>query len=1435
MADMSSPSKAGAVDKAAPMAAKGSFRPSGPLVAVMLNEAGLDSPSFRATALHFTEQVDALERWLDGYAKSNAKLSHDLLALEDSINLYMSRIIPPANITAIDHDYAALALKRFGDGAREWWGSVLGTAKKMDSLSTDPVRKFLSEELRTFKESRRVLEATQKAFDTTLARYVAQSKTKEPSSLREDAFAVYESRKVYLKASMEFCLFAPQLKNALDKLLVRISTDMWREMKKSKSASGSFGKYGQEMDRVRGWVKEMELNEPVFKRELLTSRRDIGESALTSFKPSREIDDYSTSTVPFLGSRGPLTVSTNGQVAVISEKQGWLFLRTVSGKPARHHWIRRWYYCKDGIFSWLVNGSQGVLQGDEIGVLLCNGKPAVGEERRFCFEIKTKNQSLMLQAETQAELIEWLEVIEVAKKKAFEASVGRNASLLPGGVDPAFAIAQPALPEFSAKFFDAQMSFGGDEGSLPMDRTGTLAVPGQDLGPRTSTTDGTINLPKRSVTSSLVREEGESNREHAARIMQKLDLHRKATFAAPETASASSATMPAGGIASLISASHSLLPGHQSPMLASRSTIALTGPEMRPGTLAPMTLARPPTSTSLSKTAVVYSSDRAFTANPSRTMPTAILANYWGSHAWSSDQTVKIFREAPDPDDPFGPNSPTIVMHRANESETNTPVSAHKKAVSMDAKVIPPSAQEKPPQETFPSGYPIELKTNSAQFRLLFPSVSIDEKLVLVFRASWSSTAEGQSDTPQMAGNGRIYVTSDNMYFYGNQMGLIVTYAFSLDRITEATAAPGKDCDFIFLHLDQDEENAYNRITIKVYLENLDLLHARLNLLIDDLQAEEPMDTSELVQMLVGLEGNTREKRSPSTDSWENVSAHEHGGDESGDGSVGAGAASPRSHDFAYKSRSRAVRNPFSKVQLPTHPVFFEPEDMQRKVAERNFEISAKACFHVLFGDKSFVFPKMYFDRRAKEIAQGPWVNVADLDRLQRKFNFKVDFSSGLLGQTRALDVTDYQTIEVFSDHVTYVITYVRTPWHLPHPDSFKLITKIVITHVAKSKCKLALFIKVAWSKPPTLGRAMVERQALDDAGQDAEELADVATDQVRKLGHHSRTKRAIQIYGNVGQEPQVLVFRPGENASGDGIGSTTKKSQVNPRTLTSMVFDTTRSFMESVATTLMMWTFAVIKKTWDVVTAQRLLLTVLGISVVVNLCLSSQGTIEWWGERKAAKFMSRMGVNPNVVMSKAITITDLEDAARGSRIEYDWPWGSTCFNKYQTITNSTSVESPWDDAGAGLSLASSKSTARRLRRTRQRLGTYRHDLLVAIRMVNTVEREAVRAEWENWLFDEMEKCDQAGALLGGLRGRGSGNGNGDGSANEGTAGKGSKKDRQSKGKKDKSGKKGQDAEQQEREEQTTKELAAWYGEYCGSCRADRDAVLGGREELGPK
>lgn len=1387
-------------------------RHGNPLISVLLNEAGLDSPTFRSNALHFADQVEAIERWLEGYSRTAAKLSHDMLGLEAVVNDYLSKIVPPQNVVSLDHDYTALALKRISEGSREWWTHILGLAKKIDTTSAEPIRNFLQIDLRNFKEARRNLDQAQKTFDTTLARYVGQQKTKEPSAIREDAFAVYETRKVYLKASMDFCQMAPQLRFALDKLLVRVSTDLWKEMKRSKDTAGSFGKWGQQMDRVRGWSKEMELTESAFKRELQAARREVGESSLVSFKPSRELDAYSASTVPFLGSKGPLNVNTDERAGVYSERQGWLFLRTVTGKPVRTNWIRRWYYCRDGIFGWLVSGPQGVLTGDEIGVLLCNAKPAISEERRFCFEVKTKNQTLLLQAETQSELMGWLEVFEVAKKKAFEASVGRDTSSLPGGVDPAFAITPPSMPEFSAKSLDAQL--GVDESGQNSERTSTLPVPGQEGGsliPRASF-DVTQAAPRRSATS-LGREEGESGRDHAARIMQKLDLHRKANYSSSTDVSAGLPSPgPSGGIASLISASHGLLPGYPAPVvgqLAPRphqqqpSLPTLSGPEPQAGSLAPATLASPPAPTSLSKTAVVYSSDRTFRNDSGPGLPTAILANYWGSNAWAQEYAPKVAKLEFNPDDPFGPNSPSIKMSMANESgELHTPSSIHKKAISMDAKIVhPPVVQDHSAQEQFPPGYPLELKTNTAQFRLVFPSVPRDEKLVLVFRASWTtSTSERSKDSLGMTGNGRIYVTPDNMYFYGHQMGLVVAYAISLDSITEVTSAPGRDCDFIFLHLSQDStDSRYSRISIKTFLEDMDLLQARLNFLVDDLQAEEPLEVMELINSLINFESEEFDKRSPSAESWEEVSANTPV-----DNNTFAGrAVSPRA-DLAYKLRSRGVRKPAPKLQLPTHPVYYEPEDMQRKVVERTFEISAKACFHVLFGDKSFVFPKLYFERRAKQIAQGPWT-ADEAGRLQRLFKFKVKYGT-MFRQSQVEDITDKQTIEVFSDHVTYVVTHVKTPWHLPHAADFKLVTKIVITHTAKSKCKLALFTKVAWSKAPALAKNIVERQALDDAELDAEELADVATDQVRKIGPHSRTKRAIQIYGNVGQQTQVVIFSPAETEK-------TRKTHIRPHNLTSMLLETVRSFMESAVTSVIMWAFAVVKKLWDVVTAQRIILAVLALSTLFNVVFSSQGASTWWSERKAAGFMQRIGVGPNIMMSKAIYLRDLDEAARFSSIDNSWPGGeSYCYTTFQSVTNSTDIDGPYDDSGATLLSATSRATARRLRRSRQRLGAYRYDLLVAMRMVNSVEREMIQGEWENWLLDENSRCEQVGGVLRVWN-------------STSNSGKAEKMPAELKS----------DAAQKvlkEKDDKKKEALRSWYEDYCGSCKEEKDELIRVREAL---
>ncbi|PQE18671.1 PH domain-containing protein [Rutstroemia sp. NJR-2017a BVV2] len=1406
------------------------------LISVGLKEAALDSPTFRATAVHFSDQVEILEKWLDAYVKSISKLVHDVWAVEEAFNTFLLRSIPPANVSeaVLDHDYTLLAMRRFGEGSKEWWSQLINGTRKIDTNVCEPIKSFMASELRNFKDARRYLEQSQKTFDNTLARYVSQSKTKEPSSLREDAFQVHETRKAYLKASLDFCLLAPQLRYAIDKLLVKVSTDQWREMKKSReNAAGTFLKWSGEMDRVRGWSKELEAGESIFRRELQLARREIAETAAQASKPSRELEDYNLSTVAFLGSKGPSTIniSAQGKDRERSEKQGWLFLRTLSGKPARTIWVRRWFYVKNGIFGWLVQGvhSGGVEESEKIGVLLCNVKPAVQEDRRFCFEVKTKNQTILLQAETQGVLMEWLETFEVAKNRALEASA-KDTFSYPGGVDPAFAITPPSIPEFAAKNNDGNSSYGSEEVSgSGHERAGTLPIPGYELNGLAGRNSFDVTAPRRSVTS---REEGESSRDHAARIMQKLDLHRKSS--SMQSDGPPNTSQSAGGIASLISASHNILPVHApSPsMQGSASTlpypqIILQSPtqETTRSTLAPATLANPPAPTNLSKSAVIVSGERGIGIGRSDAtggMPSGIMANLWGSTNWGYvNRLEKGDIKSPSPGTRSTPASPKIkplepspkigtdenlkpdtsleipkapVSASTDSLATPVPHSAtHRKAASVDIEAPRLQTQLLPKAEVFPSNYPIELKTQEAQFRMLFPNVPREDKVLLVFRATWNPNE--QQEFP-----GRVYVTQRDIYFYSHHLGLVLITGVSLASISEVTAAPGKDCDFLFLHLlETSPDTGYTRITIKTFLEPLRLLQSRLNFLIDINQAEERMSLEEIMTALIKMETEDP-TRSPSLESWEDVSVNTP---------IDDGTPSGRSRkDRDLRATLHVERGlhlgrkgkEVTKFQLPSQPVIYEPPDMQRKSVEREFDISPKALFHLMFGDKSAVFQLLYHERRAQKIAQSPWIHL-DGNHMRREFQFQIDYVD-VLRRSRQANIVDHQVIEIMNDHVCYVVTDSKTPWHLPHFKDFMLVSKIVITHVAKSKCKLAIYTKVDWSKSPKFSKGLVEKQALDDCEVDASDLADVIADQVRKLGPHSRTKKAIHIYGHVGQQNTVSLFSATES-------SNSKRPQIKQRTLTNMVLETLGSFGESAVSSVMMWTFAVLRSLWKISNAHSIILSGLILSLSLNAIFTSRDTSEWWSERNAAKFMTRMGVGPNPMMSRTIYLKDLDEAVNSLSTDVTGTHQSKCYTQFMEIANVTDLDSPYDMAGAPFGKTSTRATARRLRRTRQNLGSYRHDLIIAMRVVNNVEREMLKAEWENWLLDENMRCKQAAMIL---------RENRTSTLPTGKVKGGHRQEVLS--------------ESEVSGDDSMNGLRQWHQEYCGSCKAEQDMLTEGRQDL---
>jgi hypothetical protein len=348
----------------------------------------------------------------------------------------------------------------------------------------------------------------------------------------------------------------------------------------------------------------------------------------------------------------------------------------------------------------------------------------------------------------------------------------------------------------------------------------------------------------------------------------------------------------------------------------------------------------------------------------------------------------------------------------------------HRKANSVDIEANRLQNQSTPKPEVFPANYPRALRTQEAQFRMLFPNVPMEEKLVLVFRATWNPNE--QQEFP-----GRVYVTPKDMYFYSHHLGLVLVSGVSLASIEEVTAAPGKDCDFIFLHFCEEASRAgYTRITIKTFLEPLRLLQVRLNFLVENLHSSSeiatiPMTLENIMSELIRLETEDP-TRSPSMESWEDISVNTP---------IDDGTPTGRRKERDLRTTIHVERGlqigksgkEVTKFQLPSQPVIYEPQNMQRKAVERQFEISSKALFHVMFGDKSAVFQLLYHERRAQRIAQGPWVQL-DQGHMRRDFHFQIDYID-MFRRQRQANVVDYQVIDVLNDHVCYVVTYMKTPW----------------------------------------------------------------------------------------------------------------------------------------------------------------------------------------------------------------------------------------------------------------------------------------------------------------------------------------------------------------------------------------------------------------------
>lgn len=241
-------------------------------------------------------------------------------------------------------------------------------------------------------------------------------------------------------------------------------------------------------------------------------------------------------------------------------------------------------------------------------------------------------------------------------------------------------------------------------------------------------------------------------------------------------------------------------------------------------------------------------------------------------------------------------------------------------------------------------------------------------------------------------------------------------------------------------------------------------------------------------------------------------------------------------------------------------------------------------------------------------------------------------------------------------------------------------------------------------------------------------------------------------------------------------------------RTLFQLLFETFASLGETAISSMLFSLFVFLRWVWKTMNANKFILLLLLSSVFINGFYSSRDAYDWWYERNTGRFMARLGVHPDHVMSKAIYMRDIDEVVANATIGRSPENASDCFYTFHEQTMRDQA-TPLFLGISGPRDAVTKSATKRIQQTRERLAMYRHNLLVALRVVNSIEQEVVQSEWERWLRQEIRRCRQVEMLLGNEHGE----------------------------------------EQPDMQvgqtvfAELTDDVKQWYGKYCTSCQNEQD------------
>ena len=456
---------------------------------LLLSEAALDTPSFRATVNFFDGRVKYLSDWssetaltlqnkyrpaLSEFMKVQNGLLHQLLPDPNMVanGMLINQAFTPTLIDSFNKDFNKLAVGLLS--------IILGndtSCSKVLNLLNGLKKKAIA----PYVDKKNTFDYFQQKYDSAHARYSAIEPTKvvanstnidatsvnsspipngtstvlevDPSFLRDEHNQLFESRKEYLKSSLDLVAAMSQLKFKLDKMLVDLIDELISESTITVNDE-SLNVDGMELGRktielspnisnylkdYKSWVEDVIESSSFLETNMDKTIVSTYTRTVKSIAPPKDLQNYNKALAektiahivsPKLGTPQKRPVSVP---VTMPSKSGWLYMKTYSSSnPRKEIWVKRWCFLQGTVFGMfsLSQSKTFVEESDKFGIFLTSVRFLPNYTRNFCFELKiigrdkpesdlierSKDINIIYQADDLAELKSWIVAFHDSKK-----------------------------------------------------------------------------------------------------------------------------------------------------------------------------------------------------------------------------------------------------------------------------------------------------------------------------------------------------------------------------------------------------------------------------------------------------------------------------------------------------------------------------------------------------------------------------------------------------------------------------------------------------------------------------------------------------------------------------------------------------------------------------------------------------------------------------------------------------------------------------------------------------------------------------------------------------------------------------------------------------------------------------------------------------------